>query len=187
MGSSVVYTDRPSTLNALTDFMSETASMEALAMRFNGTNNSTSIIASIADETVAASVECSSLAGNRLRAAEGESLVVLNTFLGEIWGLGQRETVSNSLRRFSNMTDRLADTAGTIDAKGTPDLMDMRLFNEDGSFAENGDCTKPTMQDTDLTTHQMVTDVKGRKVWLTVPVPDYFADWTEGDMNALWN
>ena len=65
-------------------------------------------------------------------------------------------------------------------------LMDLRIFNEDGSFAENGGCTKPTKQDADLTTHQMVTDVKQRKVWLKVPVPDYFADWTPVDLKELW-
>jgi len=44
--------------------------------------------------------------------------------------------------------------------------MDMRLFNEDGSFVENGGCTKPTKQDADLTTHQMITDVNRRTVWM---------------------
>jgi hypothetical protein len=138
------------------------------------------------DESHAASMECSSQAGNRIRPATGQSHVVVNTFLGETWGMGKRETVSNSLRRFSNMTDRLAETVGQVDAAKTRALMDMLLFNEDGSFAENGGCTKPTKQDADLTTHQMVTDVKGWKVWLKVPVPDYFADWTEVDLGALW-
>ena len=41
-------------------------------------------------------------------------------------------------------------------------------------------------QDADLTTHQMVTDIKSRKVWLKVPVPDYFADWTEVDLKDIW-
>lgn len=187
MGGSVVYENRPSTLNIITDIMSEVASVEAMVARFNGINNSTSMIFSVGDENAAASVECSSLGGNRLRPASGESHVVVNTFLGETWGLGKRETVSNSLRRLSNMTDRLADNAGKVDAKKTRDLMDLRLFKEDGSFTENGGCTKPTKQDADLTTHQMVTDVKGRKVWLKVPVPDYFIDWTEVDLKALWD
>lgn len=64
--------------------------------------------------------------------------------------------------------------------------MDMRLFNEDGSFVENGGCAKPTKQDADLTTHQMVTDVNQRKVWMKVPVPDFFADWTSIDLKELW-
>lgn len=187
MGGSVIYENRPSILNTLMDIMSESASLETTVARLNGVNNSASVILCVADENAAASVECSSLGGNRLRPATGESHVVVNSFLGETWGLGKRETVSNSLRRFSNMTDRLAENVGQIDAQKTRDLMDMRIFNEDGSFAENGGCTKPTKQDADLTTHQMVTDVKGRKVWLKVPVPDYFADWTEVDLNALWS
>ena len=35
-----------------------------------------------------------------------------------------------------------------------------RIFNEDGTFAENGGCTKPAKQDAELTSHQVVTDVK---------------------------
>ena len=65
--------------------------------------------------------------------------------------------------------------------------MDLRLFDEDGTFAENGGCTKPANQDADLTNHQVVTDVKRRKMWMKVPVPAYFADWTEIDLNALWS
>lgn len=186
MGGAVVYEDRPSITNVITDIMSEVASKDALVARLNGINNSISLILSVGDEQSGASVECSSLGGNRLRPAEGESYVAVNTFLGDNWGLGKRETVSNSLRRFSNMTDRLAENVGKIDAEKTRNLMDLRLFNEDGSFAEDGGCTKPTKQDADLTTHQMVTDVKGRKVWLKVPVPDYFADWTEVDLGKLW-
>ena len=187
MGGSLIYEDRPSSLSTLMDIMSEVASKDALASRINGMNSSTSAILSIADESSAASVECSSLGGNRLRPAEGESYVVVNTFLEDSWGLGKRETVSNSLRRFSNMTERLAENSGTVDAKRVRDLMDLRLFNEDGSFAENGGCTKPTKQDADLTTHQMVTDVKNRKVWLKVPVPKYFQDWTEINLVELWS
>ncbi len=186
MGGSLVYTDRPSILNTLTDILSEVDSLETLIRRLNGIATSTSMILSIGDGNGGASMECSSLGGNRLRVAEGDSLAVVNTFLAADWGLGQRETVSNSLRRFANMTARLAENKGKIDAGVTRKLMDLRLFNEDGSFAENGGCTKPTKQDADLTTHQMVTDVENRAVWLKVPVPAHFADWTEIDLNALW-
>ena len=186
MGGSLVYTDRPSILNTLTDILSEVDSLETLIRRLNGIATSTSMILSIGDGNGGASMECSSLGGNRLRVAESDSLTVVNTFLAANWGLGQRETVSNSLRRFANMTARLAENKGKIDAGVTRKLMDLRLFNEDGSFAENGGCTKPTKQDADLTTHQMVTDVENRAVWLKVPVPAHFADWTEIDLNALW-
>jgi hypothetical protein len=186
MGGQVVYEDRPSVLNILTDIISEAASKDALVARMNGTANSTSIILCLGDNGSAESVECSSTAGNRRRPAVGDSYVVVNTFLGDSWGLGKRETVSNSLRRFSNMTDRLAETVGQVDAQKTRDLMDLRLFNEDGSFVKNGGCTKPAKQDADVTTHQMVTDVAARKVWLKVPVTAYFTDWTEVDLKALW-
>ena len=186
MGGSLVYEDRPSILNVLVDLMSETAALDALISRLNGMWHSASMIQSIGDETKGASMECSSLAGNRVRQPDGDSMVVVNTFLTPDWGLGKRETVSNSLRRFDNMTARLADNAGKTDAEVVRTLMDLRLFNEDGSFAENGGCTKPTNQDADLTNHQMVTDVKQRQVWLKIPGPDYFVDWTHVDLKELW-
>jgi hypothetical protein len=186
MGGQVVYEDRPSSLNTLTDIMSEAASKDALVARLNGTANTVSFIISLGDNGSGESVECSSMAGNRRRPAVGDSYVVVNTFLGDSWGLGKRETVSNSLRRFSNMTDRLAETVGQVDAQKTRDLLDLRLFNEDGSFVKNGGCTKPAKQDADLTNHQMVTDVAARKVWLKMPVTAYFTDWTEVDLKALW-
>ncbi|MEM8958355.1 MAG: C45 family peptidase [Pseudomonadota bacterium] len=186
MGGSVVFTDRAPSGCFIVDLMSDVASLEALIARFNSMTLSTSSIAAVADGSRGASIECSSLAGNRLRPATGDSYVVVNTFLDPSWGAGKRETVSNSLRRYANMTDRLAENEGTTDAATVRDLMDLRLFNEDGSFAERGGSTKPTNQDADLTNHQMVTDIADRKIWLKVPVPEYFADWTEVDLRELW-
>ena len=77
MGGSVVFEDRPSILNVLVDLMSETASLDALVRRLNGIWHSTSMILSIADETAGASMECSFLAGNRLRKPEGDSITVV--------------------------------------------------------------------------------------------------------------
>lgn len=186
MGGSVVYTERPPTLNTYSDLMSETASLAALVKRLNGVAQSVSSILTLADERGGVSMECSSLAGNRLRRPDGDTLIVVNTFLNADWGLGQRETVSNSLRRLSNMTARLAEHAGSVDAEVTRDLMDLRIFNEDGSFAENGGATKPTLQDADSTNYQTVVDVQQRQLWMKVPAPDHFADWTHFDLPALW-
>ena len=186
MGGSVVYIDRPSILNALSDMVAESASLEAVIRRLNGAAISASMILNIADESNAASMECSSLAGNRVRLPEEDFLVGVNTFLNPDWGMHKRETVSNSLRRLANMTARIAENKGEIDAAKTRELMDLRLFNEDGSFAENGGCTKPTMQDADLTNYQTVTDVSRRQFWLKTPGPDYFADWTHFDLKELW-
>ena len=99
---------------------------------------------------------------------------------------GERETVSNSIQRFENMTARLAENKGKVNAEMVRNLMDLRLFNEDGTFAENGGATKPTKQDADSTNYQTVFDVKRRQLWMKVPAPDYFADWTHFDLNELF-
>ena len=186
MGGSVVYTQRPSIINILTDFISESSSLDAIVARFNGSLNSTSLILSLADENGAASMECSSLAGNRVRQPKGESYVVVNSFLDPDWGLGKRETVSNSLRRYSNMTDRLEENTGKVNAEVVRNLMDLKLFDADGNFAKNGGATKPTNQDADLTNYQTVFDIKQREVWLKIPGPNFYREWTHFDLKELW-
>jgi len=170
----------------LSDLMSESDSLNTLVTKLNGIANSTSVILSLADENGAACMECSSLGGNRLREPEDDSMAVVNSFLEADWGLGKRETVSNSLRRYANMADRLADNRGKVNAEVVRNIMDLRLFNPDGTFAKNGGATKPTKQDADLTNYQTVCDVKQRQVWFKIPVPDYFADWTHFDLKELW-
>lgn len=186
MGGSIVYVDRASVLATLTDLIGDVASTSAVVRRLNAVANSTSVILTVADPTVAASMECSSLGGNRLRAAEGDSLVVVNTFMNPDWGLAQRETVSNSIRRFDNMTARLGEHPQDVDPALVRDLMDLTLFDSEGGFAQNGGCTKPTKIDADSTVYQTVCDVARRRLWVKVPHPDHFADWTLVDLAELW-
>ena len=95
-----------------------------------------------------------------------------------------RDTLSHSLERLDNMTQMLDENKGNIDTEKTRELMDLPLFDADGKLG-NG-CTKPTKMDIDQTTHQVVTDVSKRKIWLKVPNPDYFVDWTPFDLKTLW-
>ena len=132
-------------------------------------------------------MECSSLADNGVRQGKEDTIVVVNSFLNPDWGTHKRDTVSHSLERYNNMTDRLEENHGDIDGKKVRDLMDIPIFNEDGTFKNNGGYTKPTKQDADQTTHQMVTDVAQRKVWLKVPNPKYLTDWVEIDLKKLWS
>jgi len=185
MGGSVVYTDRRPSLQALSDTMAESASREALIRSLNSARPSFSVILSLADESGGASMECSP-PDSRVRLPDGDTLVVVNTFLVPDWGIGKRDTVSHSLERYANMTDRLAENHGAIDAAKVRDLMDLTLFNSDGSLTKNGGATKPTKIDADQTTHQMVTDVHRRQVWLKVPNPKYATDWTHVDLTELW-
>jgi len=184
MGGSVVIKDRPPIAGGLLDMLSETSSLKALIQRLQGVNTSVSIILNLADESNAVSMECSSLAGNRIRHPEGDSLVSVNTFLNPDWGIHVRNTVSHSLERLSNMNDRMAENKGNIDAAKTRELMDLHLFEDDGTIGKGS--TKPTKVDIDQTTHQVVTDVKRREFWLKVPNPDSFADWTHISLKELW-
>jgi hypothetical protein len=187
MGGSVVFADRAPFMNVLVDIISETKSLDAAIKRFNASRTSVGLILSLADGKSGASMECASWGDHRVRRSEGDTMVVVNSFLNPDWGIHKRDTVSHSLERYSNMTNQLEKNHGDIDAKKIRDLMDIRLFNEDGSFKKNGGCTKPTKQDADQTTHQMVTDIAQRKVWLKVPNPKYLTDWVEIDLKELWS
>ena len=187
MGGSVVFADRAPFMNVLVDVLSETSSLDAVISRLNASRTSVGVILTLADAQSGASMECASWGDHRVRRSDGDTQVVVNSFLNPDWGIHKRDTVSHSLERYSNMTDQLAKNHGNIDAKKVRDLMDVRLFNEDGTFKKNGGCTKPTKQDADQTTHQMVTDVARRKVWLKVPNPKYYADWVEIDLKKLWS
>jgi hypothetical protein len=186
MGGSLMYADRAPFTQALSDMMAETASLEALVRRFNSSRVSWSVIMDIADESSAVSMECATW-DTRIRVADGDSLAAVNTFLIPDWGIHEHDTLSHSLERFNNMTDRLADNHGSIDATLVRDLMDLTLFNEDGSYTKDGGATKPTKIDADQTTHQIVTDVSERKIWLKIPNPTYKTDWIPVDLKPLWN
>jgi len=187
MGGSVIFGDRAPFMNRLVDIMSETKSLNAAISRLNTTRSSVGLILSLADKYSGASMECASWGDSRVRRPEGDTIVVVNSFLNSDWGIHKRDTVSHSLERFSNMTSHLVANQGKIDSRKIRDLMDIPIFNEDGSFKKNGGCTKPTKQDADQTTHQMVTDVAQRKVWLKVPNPKYLTDWEEIDLKKLWS
>lgn len=185
MGSAVVYLDRAPFVQTLSDIMAECETRDAVIRRLNSTRASFGLILSLADEEAAASMECAGW-DNRVRLPDGDSMVVVNTFLDPNWGIGKRDTVSHSLERYSNMTARLAENHGAIDSAKVRDLMDLTLYDSDGSFTKNGGATKPTKIDSDQTTHQMVTDVARRQVWLKVPNPKYLTDWIHVDLTALW-
>jgi hypothetical protein len=185
MGGTVLYEDRAPFLQTLSDMLAETASLEALVRRFNSSRASWAVIMNLADGSSAASMECATW-DNRVRLPEGDSLAAVNTFLNPDWGIHAHDTMSHSLERFDNMTARLADNHGSIDAAKVRDLMDLTLYNEDGSFTKDGGATKPTKIDADQTTHQMVTDVSRREVWLKIPNPKYKTDWIPVDLKALW-
>jgi hypothetical protein len=187
MGGSVVCFDRIPTTSLLSDLMAESPSLSAMVHRFNTYAMSVSAIYTLADESSAAAAECSSLAGTRVRNPDGESMVVVNTFLDDSWSIGKRDSVTRSLSgRLPNMTKRLAENQGKVDAKRTRELMDLKLYDADGMVDINGGCTKPINQDEDITVHQVVTDVKRREMWLKRPAPSVFADWTHFDLKELW-
>lgn len=187
MGSSIVCYDRIPSTSLLSDLMAESPSLSAMVHRLNTYSMSTAMILTLADESSGASMECSSLAGSRVRNPDGEAMVVVNTFLSDNWGIGKRDSATHSLSgRFPNMTSRLAENKGKVDAAVTRKLMDLRLYDADGKVAVNGGCTKPINQDEDITVHQVVTDVKRREMWLKCPNPNVFVDWTHFDLKELW-
>jgi hypothetical protein len=183
MGGNVVFIDRASFVNAVFDMMAECDHAEAVSTRFNSQRNDLSWIWTIADSTPnGLSFECPNY-DNRRRNADGDTMAIVNSYMLEDWGIHKRETLSNSLRRFDNLTDRLAESHGQIDATKAMDIFDTSLFNEDGTFKENGGATKPKKFDADITVHQIVTDLSELKVWLKIPQK---TDWRQVDLKEMF-
>ncbi|MGI9517349.1 MAG: C45 family autoproteolytic acyltransferase/hydrolase [Pirellulaceae bacterium] len=185
MGGSVVFADRPSFLNSVFDMMVECNSADAISHRFNATRTDFASIWTVADDSPTGfSFENAPYDSRRRNPTDGgDTLAVVNTFLNPDWGMRQRDTVSNSLTRYRNLTDRAADAHGSIDAEKAMELFDLTLFNLDGTFRENGGPTKPTKQDADVTCHQIVTDLKQRQVWIKIPLK---TQWRHVDLSSLF-
>ncbi|WP_416838740.1 C45 family autoproteolytic acyltransferase/hydolase [Haloferax sp. DFSO52] len=184
MGGAVVAIDRPSFLLEMMDFVADCSTAEAMSYRFNGTLTDAPIIWLIADK----SGECFSyettLYEHRRRDPDDSTFVTVNTFMNPDWGLHKRDTVSNSLTRYKNLTERAQDSHGEIDSEKMMEIFDTPLFNEDGTFREHGGATKPTKQDADLTTHQIVTDLNGLDIWVKIPLR---TEWRHVDLSVLFN
>jgi hypothetical protein len=184
MGGNIVYIDRASFVNAVFDMMAECDHAEAVSTRMNSHRNDLSWIWGVADSTPNAfSFECPNW-DNRRRNPDGDTLTVVNTYMNDDWGIHRRETLSNSLKRYDNLNARLAESHGKIDANRAMEIFDTPLFNDDGTFKENGGATKPVLFDADITVHQIVTDLSELKVWLKIPQK---TEWREVDLKELFN
>lgn len=101
--------------------------------------------------------------------------------------MGIRETQSFSLKRFDNLNARHDDQCGHIDAEAMRNIFDLPLYNEDGSFKENGGVTKPTNQDVDLTNYQVVADLNELQMWVKLPALGSDTNWAHIDVKSLFN
>lgn len=187
MGGQVISTQRPSAANRILDWIVESPSAQSIGNRFNGTLTDVPFIWGVADKNNNCfSYECA-LHDSRLKGSDnGSTIVICNTFLNPDWGIEKRNTVSNSLTRYQNLTDRASEANGTFDAEKMMEIFDLRLFNEDGTFKENGGATKPTMQDVDLTNYQIVTNLNTLNVWLKIP-QEGKGGWRHIDLNQLFD
>ena len=183
MGGNIVFVDRASFLNSMFDIMAECDHAEAVSHRFNSLRNDLSWIWTVADATPNGfSYECPNFDCRRRNPA-GDTLAVVNTYMLDDWGIHRRETMSNSIRRYENLTARLAEAHGKIDTDKAMDIFDLTLFNQDGTFRENGGVTKPTKQDADLTDHQIVTKPSELQVWVKIPLQ---TEWRHIDLKTLF-
>ena len=186
MGGQVVATERPSIGAAVLDFLAECDTAEDVGNRFNGSRPDICLIWDVADPSGNCFSYETTLNECRRRFPEDTTLVAVNSFLNPDWGIHTRDTISNSLKRFQNITDRAAEAHGHIDAEKTMEIFDIRLFNEDGTFKDKGGATKPKVQDADLTNYQMVTIPDSLDIWIKIPVPAMQTDWRHIDLKTLF-
>ena len=184
MGGMVVSTDRASFPTTVLDFLFDCSTADAVSKRFNSTKTDLATIWTIADTKQSFSYE-NTMWDNRRRNPNPEDfhLVVVNSFMNPDWGLYMRDTISNSLTRYSNLDSRTKENYGNIDAQKMMDIFDLRLFNPDGSFMPNGGATKPENLDADLTNYQIVTNLQTLQTWVKIP---QMTDWIHVDVKSLF-
>ncbi|MEZ9340651.1 C45 family autoproteolytic acyltransferase/hydrolase [Vibrio splendidus] len=189
MGGNIVSIEKPSFLNSVFDYMTESDTAEALSARFQAARTDIASIWMVADKDGQACAYENTIQENRRRVSEkgANSFVTVNTFLNPDWGLGMRETQSFSLKRLENLNARHDDHKGDIDAQVMRDIFDLSLYDEDGNFKENGGVTKPTNQDVDLTNYQVVADLNELQMWVKLPALGEESDWAHIDVKSLFN
>ncbi|MCL1065820.1 C45 family autoproteolytic acyltransferase/hydrolase [Shewanella olleyana] len=187
MGGNVLSTEKPSFLHSVFDYLAESDNIEALSARFQASRTDIPTIWMLADKSGQAKSYENTIQENRKRVPEegAQSFITVNTFLNPDWGLGRRETLSLSLRRLENLTDRHNEVTAKIDAAKMRDIFDMRLYNEDGTLKEKGGVTKPKNQDVDLTNYQTITDLTELEMWIKLPVLG--DDWCHIDLKEMFN
>ncbi|WP_394131729.1 C45 family autoproteolytic acyltransferase/hydolase [Shewanella maritima] len=188
MGGNIVSTEKPSFLNSVFDFMTESNTATAMSARFQATHSDVAAIWMLADKYGEACAFENTVHESRKRVSDKDasSFITVNTFLNPDWGLGPRETQSFSLKRLDNLTDRHSEQAGQIDAKAMRDIFDLPLYEPDGSFKVNGGVTKPTNQDVDLTNYQVVTDLNELQLWVKLPALGEASYWAHIDVKSLF-
>ena len=184
MGGQVIAAARPCFEHQVFDFLSDADSTSAVSSRFGATRGEFPSIWGIADPSGDICSYEITLYDSRLRLPDGDYLTVVNTFLNPDWGLQIRDTVSNSLTRFKNLEARATEAHGKLDVEKMRQIFELTLFNEDGSFRENGGPTKPKKQDVDLTNYTIVADLNNLQLWLRLPPSN--GDWQHIDLKALF-
>jgi hypothetical protein len=189
MGGNIVSVEKPSFLNSVFDYMAESDTAESLSARFQASRTDVASIWMVADKNGQACAYENTIQENRKRVTDkGESsFATVNTFLNPDWGLGKRETLSFSLKRFDNLNARHDEKAGNIDAQIMRDIFDLPLYEADGSFKENGGVTKPINQDVDLTNYQVVADLNELQMWVKLPALGSDTNWAHIDVRSLFN
>ena len=184
MGGQVIAESRPCFEHQVFDFLSDANSTKAVSARFGATRVEFPSIWGIADPGGDICSYETTLYDSRLRLPDGDHLTVVNTHLIPDWGIHVRDTISNSLTRYKNVEARAAESMGKLDVEKMRQIFELTLFNEDGSFRENGGPTKPKKQDADLTNYTIAADLNNLQLWVRLP-PSH-GEWQHFDLKQLF-
>jgi hypothetical protein len=184
MGGQVIAAERPCFEHRVFDFLADGDSTSAVSSRFQSTRVEFPSIWGIADASGDMCSYETTLYDSRRRLPDGDALAVVNTFMIPDWGLYKRDTISNSLTRFKNVEERASEANGSLDAEKMRQIFELTLFNEDGSFRENGGPTKPKKQDADITNYSIAADLNNLQLWVRLPPSG--GDWQHVDLKALF-
>jgi hypothetical protein len=184
MGGAVVYLGRSPLINSLTDALAEVDDVDALGARLCSIRADISNICQVADKKEARCYENPVHATALLPNAD-TILATSNTFMNPVFGIIPRDTMSKSLQRHANLSARLKESKGNININKIMEIMDLGLYNPDGSPGKGA--TKPFIEnqyDVDVTVHTIAVRPADLQVWLKVPTQ---TEWCKVDLKKLFN
>ncbi len=184
MGGAVIYMGRSPLLNSLTDALAEVDDVDALGTRLCSIRADISNICQMADTREARCYE-NPVHDTLLLPNDDTILATANTFMNPAFGITTRDTESKSLERRANLHARLEEAKSRIDADKILEIMDLGLYNPDGSPGRGA--TKPLIEkqyDVDVTVHTIAARPADLQIWLKVPTQ---TEWCHIDLKSLFS
>lgn len=124
--------------------------------------------------------------GQKIRRAENEGLIAAaNQFMDPSWGLALLPSPAAwfSQTRHDNFIALAENYKGKIDEKIMMNILDVPLYNDDGSIGKGAAVIEKNPKDSEITVWQVITKPSELKVWVRIPE---YTGWLNFNLKELF-